>query len=49
MKNKVISRFAKLKNFLNTKLNELKSKNNNKKWWDTVKQLAGYPKKQVPL
>jgi hypothetical protein len=26
----------------------LKSKNN-KKWWDTVKQLAGYPKKQVPL
>ena len=35
--------------FLNTKLNELKSKNNFKKWWDTVKQLAGYPKKQVPL
>jgi hypothetical protein len=34
--------------FLNTELNELKSKNNNKKWGDTVKQLASHPKKQVP-
>ncbi len=34
---------------MNTKLNELKSNKNIKKWWDTVKELAGYPKKQVPL
>ncbi len=27
----------------------MKSNKNNKKWWDTVKELAGYHKKQVPL
>ena len=50
LRNQCIRECKRLKStFLNTKLNELKSKNNNKKWWDTVKQLAGYPKKQVPL
>ncbi len=27
----------------------MKDNKNSKKWWDTVKQLAGYPKKQLPL
>jgi hypothetical protein len=50
LRNKCIRECKRLKStFLNTKLNVLKSKNNNKKWWDTIKQLAGYPKKQVPL
>ena len=50
LRNQVIKEGKRLKStFLNTTLSELKSNKNNKKWWDTVKELAGYPKKQVPL
>ncbi len=48
LRNRVTKEGNKLKaNFLKLKLDELKS-GKNKKWWDTVKQLAPHPKKKSP-
>ena len=34
-------------NYLDRKMDQLKSNPNPKKWWDCIKQLAGYPKKRA--
>ena len=34
-------------NYLDRKMDQLKSNPNPKKWWDCIKQLAGYPKKKA--
>ncbi len=50
LRNQVIREGKRRKStFLNAKLRELKSNKNNKKWWDTVKELAGYPKSRYHL
>ena len=36
-------------NYLDRKVDHLKSNPNPKKWWDFIKQLAGYPKKSAIL
>ncbi len=50
LRNQVVHEGKRLRStFLNTKLAELKTNKNNRKWWNTVKQLAGCPKKHTPL
>ena len=50
LRNQVIREGKRLRStFLNTKLAELKINKNNRKWWNTVKRLAGFPRKHTPL